>query len=149
MPISSPAIAVLLAGAVSVSVCACGGTTSSGSTGAGDVVSCTISSQAGSFSFTECLEETGLTPEQISATQTACTMGFDAGAPMGDSGQSVSITGMFAYGPCTHAGSLGGCKITVGSFTQTIWYYGNGMQGQTMHDVQTACAQQNGVYIIP
>jgi len=101
---------------------ACGSDDSNG----GDF-SCTAAgfgaSDAGVRPPAVCVEGAGATPDYVEKNRQDC-------AKQG---------GAFALGPCSHAGAVGGCRVSSGSESVTTWYYG-GDGTTTTADVQKICA---------
>jgi hypothetical protein len=117
-------------------------TATSGTGGSPDTTSCVISQtiNSGGTSVTQsfCLEATGLTPDQINAQKTACTTttALDGG---------LTQTASFSDGACSRANVLGGCRITSGGFTQTMWYYANSVL--SVEQLQMLCSNLGGTYL--
>jgi hypothetical protein len=121
---------------------ACGG----GSSNTSGVVSCTIAENVGGLGVLQVCEELPAADSQ--QVQQGCVL--PAGSLPPDAG--VSATAQFANGPCSHVNALGGCRVTSGGVTESIWYYGSGDDSgvsQTPADIQTLCGTINATYVAP
>jgi hypothetical protein len=128
----------VLVTAIAVLAASCGG----GGDGGGDVESCTVSENAGSFGLLQvCVEG------PPSAFASGCQ---STGTPVGDASIDVHITAA----PCSHAGALGACQYTNAGVTESVWYYGDGVDagdgvGPMPSDIQTLCKDAGAKYIAP
>ncbi|HXU05076.1 MAG TPA: hypothetical protein VN903_29145 [Polyangia bacterium] len=118
-------------------VAGCGGNGSSGSNGG--QASCTITQSLpdGGPSLTTCQELTG-SSQVVAAVHQIC---------MSDGG--AEDMEQFANGPCSRVGALGGCTYTVGTTTETIWYYAGSLGPMTTADVQMMCARAGDTFVPP
>ena len=123
--------------AVLATVAGCGG--DGASAGAG---SCTLSeSVSGAGLLMICEEGTGLSPADLDQLRQSCML--SGGLPDG----GVQANAQFSAGPCSHVGALGGCRVTAGTMTVTIWYYTTGAGGLGPADIQTLCAQSGATFV--
>jgi hypothetical protein len=77
----------------------------------------------------------GLTTAQAAQIQQSCTAGG-------------GTTAVYADGPCSRAGALGGCRTAVGpGQTATVWYYSTG--GLTSADIQLLCMMAGVTFVAP
>jgi hypothetical protein len=101
------------------------------------MVSCAVSQSEGALGVLEiCLEAPAST--------------FSQGCPAAgaDAGIEVSVLD----GPCSRVGAVGGCRITTGAVSETIWYYQDGTtasDGPTSADVHTLCAEGGATFVAP
>jgi hypothetical protein len=117
-----------------------GGLGNDGGGGPSGVASCTISESLGTAVIKLCDEVSG-PADAVAAIQQSCT------APAADAG--VSVQANFQNGPCSHAGALGGCRVTDNAAVVTIWYYDDGSGLQTPADIQMLCAADGATYVAP
>jgi len=115
-----------------------------GCQGSGDAAqaSCTFSGSMAGVSVTVCEEVEGVTPADVGSLGPSC------GVPptdLVDGGAESSA--QFMYGPCSRAGTIGGCRKMSGSVIITQWYYDDGTGRLTPPDVQMACTVAGGVFI--
>jgi hypothetical protein len=100
-------------------------------------VSCAVSQNEGSLGVLEiCLEAP------------ASTFSQGCSAPGTDAGIEVSVKD----GPCSRVGAVGGCRITSGAVTETIWYYDDGTDaggGPRTSDIQALCAEGGATFVAP
>ena len=100
-------------------------------------VSCSVSQNEGSLGVLRiCLEAP------------ASTFSQGCPAPAADAGIEVSVTN----GPCSRAGAVGGCRITTGAVSETIWYYAGGLDGSsgpTTSDIQMLCDEGGATFVAP
>lgn len=84
----------------------------------------------------------GLSPAALEQLRASCMLPTasvpDAGAEAG---------AHFSYAPCSRAGALGGCRVTTGDMTETIWHYADGSGGAGAADIQTLCAQAGATFV--
>jgi hypothetical protein len=107
----------------------------------GDAASCTTSESLGTFGVLKiCSEIDAPTAAQRSTLQQGC----QGTLSLPDAGVTADI--MYADAPCTHTGALGGCRVTSGGVTETVWYYSE--PGLTASTVQQLCAG-TGTYVAP
>jgi hypothetical protein len=101
------------------------------------LVSCALSEDEGSLGVLAiCLEAPASTFSQ------GCPV------PVADAGIEVSVMD----GPCSRLGAVGGCRITTGAVSETIWYYANGVDpgsGPRSSDIQTLCAEGGATFVAP
>jgi len=107
--------------------------------GGSGTVSCTVSQDDGTLGVLKiCLEAPASTLSQ------GCTPAGTAG----DAGIEVSVVD----GPCSRVGALGGCRITSGAVSETVWYYQDGVDasgGPMSSDIQTLCAEGGATFVAP
>ncbi len=112
-------------------------TWSAGCGGSSATVSCSVSQSEGSLGVLKiCLEAPASTFSQ------GCSA---AGA---DAGIEVSVMN----GPCSRVGAVGGCRITSGAVSETVWYYADdvdGSSGPTPFDIQALCAEGKATFVAP
>jgi len=132
-------------------VLGCGGNAENSAGNASASASCTMTETmtftgAPAVTFTFCSEVSGVTNDQVNAMRSTCSgnLATDGGVNL-DGG--VTMTGVFSTGPCSRANVIGGCTITSGGYTQTVWYYSG--PGVTVDVVRSACANGGGTYIAP
>jgi hypothetical protein len=129
--------------AVLATVAGCGGVGGGSGPGGGEG-SCTLSeSVPGSGpALVICEEATGLSPAAVEQLRQTCML------PTGsvpDAG--VEAGAHFSYGPCSHVGAVGGCRVTTGAMTETIWYYAAGAGAPGAAEIQTLCAQAGATFV--
>jgi hypothetical protein len=141
-----PALAIAILPIVAVLGCGGGGGGSidgSGGGGAvdgGGVVSCTV---------TEDIPSTGQTLLSCEEVSGPFAPSLKANCPpptTAPPGIEVQSKGEYADGPCSRAGLVGGCTITVGAATSTFWYYET---PSSSPDVMSLCAMPGLTYIAP
>ena len=100
-------------------------------------VSCALSEDEGSLGLLKiCLEAPASTFSQGCSAVTA------------DAGIDVSVM----EGPCSRVGAVGGCRITSGALSETIWYYADGTgggSGPMSSDIQMLCAEGGATFVAP
>ncbi|HMF40348.1 MAG TPA: hypothetical protein VKQ32_06630 [Polyangia bacterium] len=118
-----------------MAVAGCGGSTG----GSGGQASCTRTESLpdGGAPLKMCQELTG-SAQIVESVRQICMS--DAGA------QDVE---QFANGPCSRDGVLGGCRYTVGTTTETVWYYAGSIGPQTTADVQMICSTAGDTFVAP
>ena len=55
-------------------------------------------------------------------------------------------------GPCSRFGAVGGCRITTGAVSETVWYYADGRDGSSgpvSSDIQLLCAEGHATFVAP
>ena len=100
------------------------------------MVSCTLSQNEGSLGVLKiCLEAPASTFSQ------GCPV------PVADGGIDVSVMA----GPCSRVGAVGGCRITSGAVSETVWYYADGVggSGPMTSDIQLLCAEGGATFVAP
>ena len=101
------------------------------------MVSCALSQNEGALGVLEiCLEAP------------ASTLAQGCPVPTADAGIEVSVTD----GPCSRVGAVGGCRITTGAVSETIWYYADGLDGGSgpmSSDVQMLCSEGGATFVAP
>jgi hypothetical protein len=123
-------VVVLLGGLVGAGACGSGDGTGNSS----GVVSCTAAESGGTYgTLMVCEEVPASFGPQLKQSCTAQS-----------SGGQVDT---FNNGPCTRVGALGGCSLTSGGITETVWYYME--SGLTSADVQTLCSEAGATYVAP
>jgi len=122
-----------------IAAAALAGCGSGNSSSGGGQASCTRTESApdGGVPLKMCQELTG-SSIVIESVRQICMS--DAGA------QDVE---QFANGPCSRDGALGGCTYTVGTTTETVWYYADSIGPQTAADVQMTCARAGDTFVSP
>lgn len=117
-------IALLLLG-----VAACGSATpNSGS-------SCDL--RTGTMNLYACRDYEGLDSAGVQAQRADCL----------DPSLHGGTTGTWSMAPCSHDGSLGGCRTVDSGVTTTLWSYAGG--GSSVQNVMSTCAFAMGTYIAP
>jgi hypothetical protein len=100
-------------------------------------VSCALSEDEGSLGVLKiCLEAP------------ASTFSQGCPAPVADAGIEVSVM----EGPCSRVGAVGGCRISTGAVTETVWYYADGVDGgggPMSSDIQLLCAEGGATFVAP
>ncbi len=100
-------------------------------------VSCAVSQNEGSLGVLKiCLEAPASTFSQ------GCPI------PAADAGIEVSVMD----GPCSRVGAVGGCRITTGAVSETVWYYADGVDGSSgpmSSDIQLLCAEGGATFVAP
>jgi hypothetical protein len=108
--------------------------------GNGGVESCTVSQNGGSLGTAQiCLEG----PPAAFANGCQAT-----GTPVGDASVEVQIVPE----PCSRTGALGACQTTNGGLTESVWYYGPGVDagfGPTAADIKMLCSLAHATYLSP
>lgn len=137
----SLALTVLLAG--------CSGSVTGG-TGPGSasgIASCTITdtTKEGPFisSFTQCIEISGATADQINNERNGCSKS----TTLGDGG--FVITPSFSEAPCSRSGAVAGCQVKSGNLSQTQWTYADGDGGLSAKDLARICTNSGGTTVAP
>jgi hypothetical protein len=127
--------AMLIAAAAAVAGCGSSGSSSSG----GGQASCTMIESApdGGAPLKMCEELTG-SSQIVESVRQIC---------MSDAG--VQDMELFANGPCSRVGALGGCSYTAGTTMETIWYYADSIGPQTAADVQMICTRAGDTFVAP
>ena len=114
-------------------------TLAAGCADGGGTISCTVSQDDGALGVLRiCLEAPANTLSQ------GCT---PAGST-GDGGVGVSV----AEGPCSRVGAVGGCRISSGGVSETIWYYQDGTDagnGPMSSDIRALCAEGGATFVAP
>jgi len=125
---------------VAVSVVATVATLAAWGTGCGGnsaTVSCSVSQDEGVVGVLRvCLEAP------------ASTFAHGCPVPVADGGIEVGVTD----GPCSRVDAVGGCRITTGAVSETIWYYRvtvDGGANPTSSDVQMLCAEGGATFVAP
>lgn len=105
--------------------------------GSSATVSCSVSQNEGSMGVIKiCLEAPASTFSQ------GCPV------PVADGGIEVSVM----EGPCSRVGAVGGCRITTGAVSETVWYYADsvdGSSGPMTSDIQLLCAEGGATFVAP
>jgi hypothetical protein len=127
-------ILCLIAAALAVDGEACGG----GSSNTSGLVSCTMA-EGPIVGIKICAEAPISFKSQI---KSLCESAADAGLA------SVGANSNFTDGPCSRASALGGCRITSGGMTVTMWYSSVGGIGTTAN-VLAICTGIGGTYVAP
>ncbi len=129
-----------MATARSAMVIALGATLAAWSAGCGGnsaIVSCAVSQNEGALGVLKiCLEAP------------ASTFSQGCPAPVADAGIAVSVTD----GPCSRVDAVGGCRITTGAVSETIWYYADGVDGgggPMSSDIKMLCAEGGATFVAP
>jgi len=110
--------------------------------GGSELVSCTVVSDAGTAGLVGICEESD--PSMSDRLRAACTQA--------DGGASGGPMLIYADHPCSHAGSIGGCRFVARGGMVAVWYYSNGRPpGMSPGYVQGWCAEMNppGTFIPP
>jgi hypothetical protein len=111
-------------------------------------MSCTVTqtTRTGSFSFTftQCTESSGGTPDQIDASRRACN---DSTLVLADGG--VTQTKKFSDGLCSHANAIAGCKFSSGTAQAGIWWYREEGGGLPLSDLTKICNNNGGQIVAP
>ncbi len=92
------------------------------------------------FTFRVCIDYTGLTSDQENLLRMLCS-NHDAGA-------SVTVGGSYTKSKCDRTGTLGGCRIASGGFTQMIWYWIT-TGGTDITPYRDSCTTVGGTWIPP
>jgi hypothetical protein len=128
-PGASSMVAASLAATIAAWGAGCGGNSA--------LVSCALSQDEGSLGLLKiCLEAPASTFSQGCSAVTA------------DAGIDVSVM----EGPCSRVGAVGGCRITSGALSETIWYYADGTgggSGPMSSDIQMLCAEGGATFVAP
>jgi len=103
--------------------------------------SCNESVSTSGFTFRYCADYVGLTADQVSAIQSVCAAGADAGT-------GVSVAGTYSTGICDHTGSVGGCAIASGGFSSTLWWW-TAMGGMDVSQYMSQCTAEHGTWLAP
>jgi hypothetical protein len=105
--------------------------------GSSATVSCAVSQNEGTLGVLKiCLEAP------------ASTFSQGCPAPVADAGIEVSVM----EGPCSRVGAVGGCRITTGAVSETVWYYSDGVAGSSgpmTSDIQLLCAEGGSTFVAP
>ena len=125
---SSMVVASLAVTMIAAVAAGCGGNSA--------VVSCALSQNGGSLGVLKiCLEAPASTFSQGCPAPTAA-------------GVEVSVMD----GPCSRIGAVGGCRITSGAVSETVWYYTDGLDagsGPMTSDIQMLCAEGGATFVAP
>lgn len=116
----------------------CGGTTAGGEPGVG---SCQQTTMASGFTFRLCIDYTGLTADQENVLRMVCANH--------DAGTAVTIGGTYTKSKCDRSGTVGGCRIASGGFTETIWYWISMGPGMDITPYRDSCTTVGGTWIAP
>jgi hypothetical protein len=116
------------------------GASCSGGGGGGGVESCTVSQNDGTLGTAQvCLE----------GPPAAFSNGCKAtGTPVGDASVEVHVVPE----PCSRTDALGACQTTSGGVTESVWYYGTGVEGgvgPSAADIMTLCELAHATYLSP
>jgi hypothetical protein len=117
-------------------------TSSCGSDSPAGTASCTLSQMLGTISQKICEEGMNLSSAQVQQLMQQCMVSGGFGPDAGISQQAG-----FAYGPCSHDGALGGCRVVQGGMTVVAWYYE--MPGFTSADIQQLCSGVGASFVPP
>jgi hypothetical protein len=98
--------------------------------------------RSGGTTQNACQEYQALDSSQVTTSSTNC---IDANQHCMGLGNCTA--GVWTSMPCPHAGSLGGCTLTSGGLTVTLWSYPGGTA--TMSSVMTLCSNAQGTYVAP
>jgi hypothetical protein len=134
-------LVLVVLGAGAITGCAVSTDLGSGSDGGLSNGSCIETVMTSGFVFRYCADYIGLTPDQVSAIRMVCSSGADAGT-------GVSATGAYSTGTCDRTGSLGGCMITSGAFSTTIWWWPS-MGAMDVSMYQGQCTAEHGIWVSP
>jgi hypothetical protein len=123
------AIAAASVAATMAAAAGCGGNSAT--------VSCSVSQNQGSLGVLEiCLEAPAST--------------FSQGCPAAGADAGIEVSVM--NGPCSRIGAIGGCRITTGAVSETIWYYADGVDGgggPMSSEIRTLCAEGGATFVAP
>ncbi|MCU1283123.1 MAG: hypothetical protein JWM53_6669 [bacterium] len=114
---------------LSLGVAACGGATVS------SVNSCDL--RTGTMNLYACRDYDGLDSAGVQAQRANCL----------DPSIHGGTTGTWSAAPCSHDGSLGGCRTVDSSGTTTLWSYPGA--GSSVQNVMNTCAFAMGTYVAP
>ena len=110
---------------------------SSGCGGDSATVSCSVSQNEGTLGVLEiCLEAPAST--------------FSQGCPAAGADAGIEVSVM--NGPCSRVGAIGGCRVTTGAVSETIWYYADGVDGgggPMSSDIRMLCAAGGATFVAP
>jgi hypothetical protein len=125
----SAMVIVSLGATIAASGAGCGGNSAT--------VSCGVSQNEGSLGVLKiCLEAPAST--------------FSQGCPAAAADAGIEVSVM--EGPCSRVGAVGGCRITTGAVSETVWYYAdrvNGSSGPKSSDIQMLCAEGGATFVAP
>jgi len=132
---SARILIAVVAIAVAAGAAGCGGSGGSGSCTLGESIP-----DAG-IALSICEEVTGASDEDLNMLRQSCML------PGGLPDAGFQVNAHYSDGPCSRVGALGGCRVTSGGLTATVWYYAAG--GGTSADIETLCTQAGTTFVPP
>lgn len=124
----------------------CGGSSSDAAAGtASCTISETVTGGGSTIGSKLCQEVENLTAAQAQQFMQQCMLSGGAGGLGPDAG--VNAQTIYAAGPCSHNGALGGCSIIQGGITSIAWYYQMGTF--TSADIQQLCTTAGATFLPP
>ncbi len=133
--------------AIAFATSGCGGSSSDAAAGtASCTISETVTGGGSTLGSKLCQEVENLTAAQAQQFMQQCMLsGAGAGGLGADAG--INAQAIYAAGPCSHNGALGGCRISQAGITSIAWYYQMGTF--TSADIQQLCTTAGATFLPP